>query len=99
MMAVKSCRVTCNDSRGIAHSVEVTAETLYEAVAKGLRVLRENEWSEDCARIPPILTVRIKEPEIEHMVRTKDFERWLESPPKNPREMSLKNRIQAILRE
>ena len=98
-MAVKSCRVTCNDARGIAHSVEVTAQTLYEAVAKGLRVFRENEWSEDSARIPPVVTVRIKEPEIEHTVRTKDFERWLESPPKNPREMSLKNSIQAILKE
>ena len=98
-MAVKSCRVTCNDSRGIAHSVEVTAQTLYEAVAKGLRVFRENEWSEDSARIPPVVTVRIKEPEIEHTVRTKDFERWLESPAKSPSDMSLKNRIQAILKD
>lgn len=91
--------MTCNDSRGIAHSVEVTTQTLYEAVAKGLRVFRKNDLSEDSARIPPVVTVRIKEPEIEHLVRTKDFERWLESPPKNPREMSLKSRIQAILKE
>lgn len=68
-------------------------------MAKGLRVFRENDWSEDSARVPPVVTVRIKEPETEHMVRTKDFERWLESPPKNPREMSLKSRIQAILKE
>jgi len=27
-MAVRSCRVTCRDSQGIEHSVDVTAETL-----------------------------------------------------------------------
>ena len=54
-MAVKTCRGTCTDSRGIAHSVEVTAQTLYEAVAKGLKIFRENDWSEDSARIPSVL--------------------------------------------
>jgi hypothetical protein len=34
--AVRSCRVTITDLEGISHTVEVTAETLYEAVALGL---------------------------------------------------------------
>jgi len=29
---------------GIEHIVEVTADSLYEAVAQGLRVFRENDW-------------------------------------------------------
>ena len=35
-MAVRSCRVTVTDLEGISHSVDVTASTLYEAVALGL---------------------------------------------------------------
>jgi len=29
---------------GIDHTVEVTAESLYEAVAKALSILRQDEW-------------------------------------------------------
>jgi hypothetical protein len=31
-MELKSCRVTVRDMEGVAHTVEVTASTLYEAV-------------------------------------------------------------------
>ena len=37
-MEVKSCRVTISDMEGVAHTVEVTAATLYEAVALAERV-------------------------------------------------------------
>jgi hypothetical protein len=43
-MAVRSCRVTIQDLEGIAHTVEVTAETLYEAVAQRLAALRRSDW-------------------------------------------------------
>jgi hypothetical protein len=35
-MALWTCRVTCNDLNGIEHMVEVTAHSLYEAVAHGI---------------------------------------------------------------
>jgi len=40
-MPVRSCRVSILDMDGIKHSVQVTAETLYEAVALGLVAIRE----------------------------------------------------------
>jgi hypothetical protein len=43
-MAVRSCRVTIQDLEGTAHTVEVTAESLYEAVAQGLAALRRSDW-------------------------------------------------------
>ena len=43
-MELKSCRVTVLDMDGVAHTVEVTASTLYEAVALGLKQIRGNEW-------------------------------------------------------
>jgi hypothetical protein len=29
---------------GVSHTVEITAPTLYEAVAQGLAAIRGNEW-------------------------------------------------------
>jgi type II secretory pathway predicted ATPase ExeA len=85
-MALKTCRVTCSTSQGIYHTVEVTAETLYEAVAQALRLFRENDWSDDVQRVPATMIVRVKQPEMEHRVRTRDFEKRLalrlEAPPR-----------------
>jgi hypothetical protein len=44
LMAEKSCRVTVSDLNGTAHTVQITASTLYEAVARGLAAIRGNEW-------------------------------------------------------
>jgi len=74
-MAIKSCRVACTDTNGVDHSVEVSAETLYEAVAQALRLFRDNDWGSDAQRIPSSVTVRVKQPVMEHRVRTRDFER------------------------
>src|SRR6202158_3116742 len=43
-MSVRSCRVTIQDMDGVSHTVEVTAATLYEAVAQGLAAIRGNDW-------------------------------------------------------
>jgi hypothetical protein len=44
-MEVRSCRVTISDVEGVAHTVDVTASTLHEAVALGLSRIRETEWA------------------------------------------------------
>ena len=46
-MALRTCRVSCRDAESIEHTVQVTAQTLYEAVAHALRVFCEYEWCED----------------------------------------------------
>ena len=74
----------CADSNGIDHSIEVTAETFYEAFAQALRLFLDNDWANDVQRIPAMLTVRVKQPEIEHRVRTRDFEAWLDSARFDP---------------
>ena len=43
-MPVRSCRATIRDMEGVAHTAEVTAATLYEAVAQGLAAIRGNDW-------------------------------------------------------
>ena len=96
-MPVRACRVKCRDSRGVEHTIEVTAQSLYEAVAQALRVFRENEWSEDRSRDPAAVVVNVKQPEIEYKVRIGDFENCLESPSRSPAEMALKSLLRSIL--
>ena len=35
-MAVRTCKVTCRDAAGIEHTVEVSAQSVFEAVAQAL---------------------------------------------------------------
>ena len=49
-MPVRSCRVTITDLEGIAHTVDVTAASLYEAVALGLAAIRSDDWVAGIAR-------------------------------------------------
>lgn len=95
-MAVRTCRVTCRDAQGVEHTVQVTAQSLFEAVAQGLRVFREHEWSDDPNCSASVL-VTIRPAEVEHRVRIRDFQTWLESPPRSPAEMALKRRLKDIL--
>ncbi len=96
-MALKTCRVSCVDLRGIEHAVEVSASSLYEAVAQALRIFRDNEWVDRIGRGQTPFSVRVKHPEIAHTVRVQDFERWLEASPRSPAEMILKNRLRELL--
>jgi hypothetical protein len=96
-MAVRACRVTCRDAQGIEHTAQVTAQSLFEAVAQALRVFREHEWSDEPNSGSASVVVTIKPAEVEHRVRIKDFQTWLASPPRSPAEMALKRRLQNIL--
>ena len=53
------------DCRGIRHSVDVTAETLYEAAAAGVSLLKREDWGEPIARGTPI-DVEVRPPAVTH---------------------------------
>jgi hypothetical protein len=96
-VALRTCRVTCRDIEGIEHTVEVSADSLYEAVARGLAALRDADWAGDLGRGQTTITVVVKQPEVEHKVRMRDFEAWLESNGRSPAEMALKSRLRELL--
>ena len=97
-VALRTCSVSCTDLRGCEHTVEVTADSLYEAVAQGLRVFRENDWVDDIGRGQTTISVVVRPPQVEHKVRVQDFERWLESQGRTPAEVSLKGRLRDLLK-
>jgi hypothetical protein len=88
--------VSCCDLSDVEHTVEVTADSLYEAVAQGLHVFRENDWINEVGRGQTI-TVAAAHPEVQHKVRIQDLERWLESQGQTPAEVSLKGRLRELL--
>ena len=96
-MAVRTCKVTCTDLHGVGHTIEVSAQSLYEAVAQALRIFREDNWCEDLGQSAASLVVKISPPAVEHRVRIKDFTNWLESAGKSPAEMAMKSRLRDLL--
>jgi hypothetical protein len=76
-------------SRGVLFAVK--------AVAKGLRVFRESDWTGEIPRRQTI-SVAVKQPAVEHKVQLRDFERWLDSRGRSPAEVSLKTRLRELLK-
>jgi hypothetical protein len=56
------CVVSFTGERGVQHSVEVTAETLYEAAADALSIFRQSEWADGIGPATELL-VAVKNPE------------------------------------
>lgn len=94
-MTLRSCRVSLQDLEGVSHSVEVTAASLYEAVAQGLAALRGNDWVAGFAQ--GVVKVSVADVRVEHQVKLADFTQWLERKNGSPREVSQRHRIRAIL--
>ena len=71
-----TCRVICSDLNGIEHMVEATADSLYEALAQGLRAFRDADWAGNIGHGWTKIRVIVKQPEVQHTVRMRDFEAW-----------------------
>ena len=95
-MGLRACTVSCCDLKGVEHAIEVTADSLHEAVAQGLRAFRENDWVDDIGGGQTTMTVVVRQPGVEHKVRVREFEQWLESQGRTPAETSLKSRLREL---
>ena len=60
----RCCIVTLTDSRGIRHSVEVTAESLFEAGVLALAAFRKAGWVDEAPGLASRLEVEIREPSV-----------------------------------
>lgn len=96
-MSVRSCRVTIQDLDGTSRTAEVTASSLFEAVAQGLVALRKNEWVEAIGEHFGTVKVSVAEVHVEHQVKIADFAKWLERLGRVPRDVSQGHNLRAIL--
>jgi hypothetical protein len=96
-VAPKACTVVVHDLNDTAHQLDVTAETLYEAVAQALAMVRGHDWVGDIGRGLTTVTVKVRNPEVTHVVKIQDFENWLNRGCKSPKETVLKARLRQML--
>ncbi len=96
-MTLRACTVVIQDLNRTAHSLDVTAETLYEAIAQALAALRAHDWVGDIGKGLTTVTVKVRYPEVTHIVKIQDFENWLNNSCKSPAETVLKTRLRQML--
>ena len=95
-MGQKNCRVSF-DLQGTSHAVEVTADSLYEAVARALKALQSDEWSGPSAFQVSYANVTVKQPAVTHRVNLTRFNEWLEQERGSPRDTVQRQRVKSIL--
>jgi hypothetical protein len=83
--------------RDVEHSIEVTAETLYEAIATAVAALQEDNWAGEISQGLTTVSVLVQQPPVKHEVRMKDFLAWLGRQGGSPAEVMLKQRLEKIL--
>ena len=94
---LRTCKVSVTDIRDIEHSVDVTAETLYEAVAAALAALQQDSWVGEIGQGFTTVSVLVQQPPVKHEVKMKDFLSWLGRPGRSPAEVMLKQKLEKIL--
>lgn len=72
-MVLRTCTVAVKDFQDVEHSVEVTAETLYEAVAIALAALQKDSWVGELGQGFTTITVLVQQPPVKHELKMKDF--------------------------
>ena len=93
-MSARQCTVSFSDPEGIRHSVQVHAESLYEAAVLAVRAFREH----DCAPGPASrLEVEVAGPSVTHTVTVKKVHEWLGGTCRSPNERLVKERLKALL--
>ena len=95
MPEVRSCVITYQDIEGVKHSVEVTAESLYEAAILGMKAMKVPNWEN-----APNLEIEVREraPETRHTVWNSVLTAWLARNGKTPKEQALKAPLRELVR-
>ena len=87
------CTVSYLDTEGIRHSVEVEADTLYEAVVLAVKTFKQHNCEpSDISK----LDVEVRS-SVTHTVTLKKVRQWLNGGAKTPKEAVTKERLRALL--
>lgn len=72
------------------------ADTLFEAVARGLRAIRESVWTGQIPEGITTVTVCAAPPQVEHRVKVAEFKAWLNRTGGSPAETVHRQKVRAI---
>src|SRR4030095_13612556 len=91
------CIVTLTDSRGIRHSVEVTAESLFEAGVIAVDLPRRAGWVEDVPGPATRWEIEVREPAVKYTVTLSQLQRWSNGAAKSLAERIRRERMGDLL--
>jgi len=95
MAHLRSCAVSFTDSQGFRHSVDVTAQSLYEAAVLALSAFRA-----DTGEVPgpaTVLDITVRTPVVSHQVTIASVRKWLSQSVASPKEKLLRERLRPLL--
>jgi|SRR5215469_2571417 len=93
----KLCVVKLIDHHDVEHSVKVRAESVYEAVLKGLKRLEKVGWESGGSQIGWV-TVEVWEEPTQHRVHVGKMLGWIKSSGRTPRDEIRKGKLRTLLR-
>ena len=85
------------DVEGITHGVEVSASSLYEGVALGLRAIRKSEWADEIPKGLNNVRVSVTGKSVEHTVQMKTFNQSLERVEGSPAVIMQRKKVRDLL--
>ena len=88
-----ACIVSFVDIEGLRHSVEVEAETLFEAAVLAVRTFKQHHCEPGELSI---IEVEIRS-SITHTVTLKKIHSWLQGGARSPKEAVTKERLRALI--
>ena len=95
-MALRTCTVSFIGPSGIRHSVDVTAESVYEAAALGISALKRSGWA-DAVAPGTELEIQVREPPTCHRLTVRQIHRWCDGVTVSPDETLKKRRLKRLL--
>jgi hypothetical protein len=95
-VALRSCTISFRSPSGIIHSAEVQAETLYEAAALGIALLRKDGWIEGLGPATK-LEISVRQPATNHVLTFQQVQRWLDGVTTTPADALRKAKLKHLL--
>jgi hypothetical protein len=95
-VALRTCTVSFTGPSGIRHSVDVTAESIYEAAALGVSALKKSGWA-DVVALGTELDVQLREPATSHRITVRQIHRWCDGTALSPDDTLKKRRLKQLL--
>jgi hypothetical protein len=91
--SMATCEVSYLDTSGIRHTVEVEAQSLYEAAVLAVKVFRQHDCEprEACR-----LEIEVRS-SVVHTLTMRKIHEWLNGGAKTPKEAVIKERLRGLL--
>ena len=96
-MSISKCIVRLKDCHDTEHSVEVYAESLYEAVLLGLDRLQDVGWESNANETIKRVEVEIHQEPTRHIVDVPKLLKWIEEKSMYPAQETRKAKLRKLL--